>query len=285
MTYAGPKVVRAYEAVLADVRAGAEAGDEPGAFHQDWLARIGLEMYYQDGQRQIQQILKPNAESQQQLAQAIASFEKAWALRTLAPADQQYLFPKALYGWAHALEDRAWIEQDARGMPHAQYAQAAKVKYQEFIAEARQYQDKKDYPHRAHLYHAESQQAHPLQRGSLKALAWRTLSLTGSFETGADEPHNFAGLAGNFDGQGLSFGAIQWNIGQQTLPELLIEINRQQAAVVQSAFGPRYDALHEMLSKTRTLQLNWATIATKKAIPKITAVIRVLRKTRFCIIS
>lgn len=44
-------------------------------------------------------------------------------------------------------------------------------------------------------------------------LATKLLKLTGSFEGG--------GLAGDFDGQILSFGPLQWNLGQGTLQPLL----------------------------------------------------------------
>ncbi|ETX08873.1 hypothetical protein [Candidatus Entotheonella palauensis] len=256
--FASDKVVLAYEAVLADLRAN-RGPDQEHSKHQDRLARLGLEMYYTYGEQHMQHMAKPTAESHFKLAQAIAPFQKAWALRTLAAADQQHLFLKALYGWAKILEDRAWMEQDARGMPNTEYTQKAQVKYQEFLKEARKYKDRSQaYPDRAHLYHAESHQANPTQRGSLRALAWRILSLTGSFETGKNEPNNFAGLAGNFDGQGLSFGALQWNIGQRTLPTLLREIDRQQGALVRSAFGSNYKALRNMLTKSKKQQLTWA---------------------------
>jgi hypothetical protein len=48
-------------------------------------------------------------------------------------------------------------------------------------------------------------------------LAGRSLALTGSFETGKLPPDCFSALAGDFDGQGLSFGALQWNIEQGSL--------------------------------------------------------------------
>ena len=44
------------------------------------------------------------------------------------------------------------------------------------------------------------------------------LAITGGFETAGDP---FAGLAGDFDGQGLSCGALQWNVGQGTLQPLV----------------------------------------------------------------
>jgi hypothetical protein len=43
------------------------------------------------------------------------------------------------------------------------------------------------------------------------------LAITGGFETSGDP---FAAVAGDFDGQGLSCGVLQWNIGQGTLQTL-----------------------------------------------------------------
>ena len=51
-------------------------------------------------------------------------------------------------------------------------------------------------------------------------LPGRCLALTGSFETGKLPPSCFSALTGDFDGQGLSFGALQWNIGQGSLQPL-----------------------------------------------------------------
>src|SRR5262245_4294574 len=44
-----------------------------------------------------------------------------------------------------------------------------------------------------------------------RPVAFRCLALTGSFETGTGFPDCFAGLSGDFDGQGLSLGVCQWN--------------------------------------------------------------------------
>ncbi len=88
MKFASAKVARAYEAVLADLRANL-GSDQESAHYQDWLARIGLEMYYTYGERQMQHMVEPTAESRLKLAQAIASFQKAWALRTLVPTGRK----------------------------------------------------------------------------------------------------------------------------------------------------------------------------------------------------
>jgi hypothetical protein len=47
------------------------------------------------------------------------------------------------------------------------------------------------------------------------------LNITGSFENGAP---NYSSVTGNFDGQGLSVGILQWNAGQGSLQSLLMNI-------------------------------------------------------------
>ncbi len=84
------------------------------------------------------------------------------------------------------------------------------------------------------------------------------LSLNGSFETSLSEPDNFGGLAGDFDGGGMSYGALQWNLGQGTLQPLLTELNRQKPAIVRQALGQQYPTLIDVLGERRPPQLAWA---------------------------
>jgi len=76
-----------------------------------------------------------------------------------------------------------------------------------------------------------------------KPLDYRCLALTGTFETGRGPPECFAGLSGDFDGQGLSFGALQWNFGQDTLQPLLNEMARNHTRTMRSIFQSNYDVL------------------------------------------
>lgn len=87
---------------------------------------------------------------------------------------------------------------------------------------------------------------------------YRSLALTAGFETSAGVPDCFAGLAGDFDGQGISFGVLQWNLGQGTLQPLLKKMLAQHPAVVQATFGDGFGALGEMLNRDRPAQLAWA---------------------------
>lgn len=89
-------------------------------------------------------------------------------------------------------------------------------------------------------------------------LGYRTLALTGSFETGAGVPECFAGLSGDFDGQGISFGALQWNLGQGTLQPLLQEMDRAHPQVLEEIFGEHCAELRAMLASDQSEQLAWA---------------------------
>jgi len=89
-------------------------------------------------------------------------------------------------------------------------------------------------------------------------LEYRCLALTGSFETGTAPPDCFAGVVGDFDGQGLSFGVLQWNLGQGTLQPLLLEIDRSQPALTGRIFDARYPEFQAMLGADREDQLLWA---------------------------
>lgn len=91
-----------------------------------------------------------------------------------------------------------------------------------------------------------------------KPLAFRTLALTGTFETNVAPPDCFAVLSGDFDEQGISFGACQWNLGQGSLQPLLQSMDRQHAAVIDTVFGPHAPELRAMLASPRDEQLEWA---------------------------
>lgn len=76
-----------------------------------------------------------------------------------------------------------------------------------------------------------------------KALNYKCLALTGSFETGRGIPDCFAGVSGDFDGQGMSFGVLQWNFGQDSLQPLLRRMMDEHPDLVEEAFGEHYNVL------------------------------------------
>lgn len=90
------------------------------------------------------------------------------------------------------------------------------------------------------------------------ALDYKCLALTGTFETNSGPPECFAGLSGDFDGQGLGFGALQWNFGQRTLQPLLKDAISEHQAVVRSIFQSQFDALAAALASESPEQMRFA---------------------------
>ncbi|MFT8314025.1 MAG: Ig-like domain-containing protein [Clostridium sp.] len=78
-------------------------------------------------------------------------------------------------------------------------------------------------------------------------------NITKQFEVGASNQ-----IEGNFDGEGLSLGYLQWCIGQGTLQPLLNRMDSQYNSEMKSIFGTNYDSIHKMLQDTQANQLNWA---------------------------
>ena len=88
-------------------------------------------------------------------------------------------------------------------------------------------------------------------------VADRCLALTGSFETGAQPPDCFCGITGDFDGMGISFGVLQWNIGQGTLQPLLQTFVEQHSSLAGDIFHENLDTLRSLASAPRTEQLDF----------------------------
>jgi len=94
------------------------------------------------------------------------------------------------------------------------------------------------------------------------------LKITTYFEGG--KSMNYKALAGNFDGQGTSFGLIQWNFGAGTLGPLLKKMLDEDSAAFEACFGADadYATLKKALNDGKTDdQMKWAKdrIAKKKA--------------------
>lgn len=89
-------------------------------------------------------------------------------------------------------------------------------------------------------------------------LDYKCLALTGSFETGKAIPECFAGLSGDFDGQGISFGVLQWNFGQDSLQKLLNSMIKDYPKVIKQIFGGYYDVLTEALKSDKEDLMSFA---------------------------
>ena len=86
----------------------------------------------------------------------------------------------------------------------------------------------------------------------------RCLALTGTFETSVPPPGCFGCLTGDFDGQGISYSALQWSFGQATLQPLLMEMTTTHPDVMGRVFGGQYAQLSGVLAMPRSRQLEWA---------------------------
>lgn len=86
----------------------------------------------------------------------------------------------------------------------------------------------------------------------------RCLALTGSFETGKFSPDCFATMTGNFDGQGMSFGALQWNFGQGTLQPLLKEMVANHQDIASRIFAENLARLQQAINGGKEAALSFA---------------------------
>jgi hypothetical protein len=86
-------------------------------------------------------------------------------------------------------------------------------------------------------------------------LQQKCLRLTGTFETSSKD--GFGVVAGNFDGQGLSFGVLQWNLGQGTLQPMLKSLLIINRADMINIFKDKIIDLDKMLDKPRNEQIAW----------------------------
>ena len=98
-------------------------------------------------------------------------------------------------------------------------------------------------------------QAPPVSEMLSQPIALRCLALTSSFETGDMPPECFCGITGDFDGQGISFGALQWNLGQGTLQPLLQEVFEQHPHVCRDIFHEHFDVVTALKDSTREEQV------------------------------
>jgi Putative peptidoglycan binding domain len=91
-----------------------------------------------------------------------------------------------------------------------------------------------------------------------RPIEFRCLALTGAFETTVPPPGCFSCVAGDFDGQGISFGALQFNLGQRTLPPILAELDRRHPALMEDIFDECIRDLRAMLAVDLVSQLTFA---------------------------
>jgi hypothetical protein len=85
----------------------------------------------------------------------------------------------------------------------------------------------------------------------------KALKITATFETG--KPLGFSGLAGNFDGCGISFGLLQWNIKSGSFQPLLKDFIRLSPTGCAAIFGDDSKLFKEVImNKSLKEQLQFA---------------------------
>jgi hypothetical protein len=89
-----------------------------------------------------------------------------------------------------------------------------------------------------------------------KALKIKLMNLTGSFETGQIAPDCYGLVAGNYDNEGLSWGVLQWNLGQKTLQPLWSELSgKAETKAILKSYYPHFLKVLRMEHKA---QMAWA---------------------------
>jgi hypothetical protein len=91
-----------------------------------------------------------------------------------------------------------------------------------------------------------------------KPVDYKCLALTGSFETDKGVPECFAGLSGDFDGQGISLGVLQWNFGQDSLQPLLNEMMKKYPKTIKGIFQSNVDVLMQALKADKQELMTFA---------------------------
>jgi hypothetical protein len=91
-----------------------------------------------------------------------------------------------------------------------------------------------------------------------ESIKLRALALTGTFETSTLPPECFAGLTGNFDGAGMSFGVLQFNFKSKTLQPILNKLLANNAKLMEMIFGLDLPKLKKILAMPLVDQIAWA---------------------------
>jgi hypothetical protein len=92
-----------------------------------------------------------------------------------------------------------------------------------------------------------------------KPLFERILELTGLFETSTAPPKSYGVSVGNFDGAGMSFGVIQFNLLTGTIQPMLRTLLTNSRPVMEKCFGKLLPELEPMLATRSTKeQIAWA---------------------------
>ncbi len=86
----------------------------------------------------------------------------------------------------------------------------------------------------------------------------RILACIAQIETSLKAPKCYGRIAGNFDGMGISYGTLQFNLGTGTLQPLLKEFIVKNSTSFNTIFGTHAQELKNVLDKPTAEQLKWS---------------------------
>jgi hypothetical protein len=90
------------------------------------------------------------------------------------------------------------------------------------------------------------------------SLGYRCMALTAVFETWLPTPDCFSAVTGNFNGQGIGFGALQWSFADNSLQAMLREMDQNYRPALFAVFHKEYDVLLGVLHSSHEEQMAWA---------------------------
>jgi len=92
-----------------------------------------------------------------------------------------------------------------------------------------------------------------LMKAPMPVVRDRALGLTGTFEG-----HDFTLAQGNFDGAGITWGIIGFNLKSGSLARVLLDIQASRPDLLRQAFGAKTDQLLQLLAKPVSQQIAFA---------------------------
>lgn len=98
----------------------------------------------------------------------------------------------------------------------------------------------------------------PAPAVTAESLPYRCLALTGSIETSLPPPECFSAVVGDFDGQGMSFGAIQFALRSGSLGEFLRELDKKAPGLLDGVFHLNAAILRNVLAAPADERVAWA---------------------------
>ena len=135
-------------------------------------------------------------------------------------------------------EQFPWAEGEGSGSPYAgeEWGEMEEGEEEGELERFGEFGDERDAEWESAELEEELEEETALNASDLTPAEQKAVEITSTLETG--KRGGFYGLAGNFDGQGLSFGLVNWTIGTGSLQPLLRDFAAEQPQRWASAFGP-----------------------------------------------